>query len=302
MTSLPRAERPAGSSTAVRLASAAILIPAALAGLVLGGPVFLAMIGAAVALLVNEWCTMSTPKGARRLAAIMTLGILGVAVAASLGMLAAAWIGMLAAATAAAVTAGLVGERPGDVAYGVIYIAPAVLALVWLRGLPHGLEWVLMTFFITWAADSAAFAVGRMARGPKLWPELSPNKTWSGFAGGLVGAMAPPVALVLLHPGARHELPIVLGMAPFRLVIDSTGLHWWGAALVGLIGGLATMGGDLWESFLKRRFGVKDSGELIPGHGGLLDRVDGLIFAVVVVAVTRLLHDFGLTHLWGLSA
>lgn len=71
--------------------------------------------------------------------------------------------------------------------------------------------------------------------------------------------------------------------------------------MVGLFGGLATMAGDLWESLLKRRFGVKDSGDLIPGHGGLLDRVDGLMFAVVVVAITRLAHDFGLTHLWGLS-
>ena len=183
----------------------------------------------------------------------------------------------------------------------MIYLAPAVLALVWLRGTEFGLEWTLMAFFITWAADSAAFAVGKFIGGPRLWPSLSPNKTWAGLVGGLIGAMMPPVALVLLHPGVHHQAPIVFGPSFARVVIESTGMHWWGAALVGLIGGLATMGGDLWESFLKRRFGVKDSGELIPGHGGLLDRVDGLLFAVMVVAATRLLHDFGLTHLWGLS-
>jgi phosphatidate cytidylyltransferase len=69
-----------------------------------------------------------------------------------------------------------------------------------------------------------------------------------------------------------------------------------GAALIGLAGGLATMAGDLWESMLKRRFGVKDSGDLIPGHGGLLDRVDGLMFAVMVFAIARLVVEFGWAH------
>ena len=294
MTSLPQADRPALSNTLRRVASAAVLIPAATAGLVVGGPVFLAMIGAGVFLLAHEWCSMSTPKGAKRLALVMTLGILAVAVAAYYQWNFAAWILLVVAATVAAMVAGLVGERPGDAAYGVIYLAPAILAIVWLRQLPNGLEWVLMTFFITWAADSAAYLVGRMVGGPKLWPQLSPNKTWSGFVGGLFGGVLPAVALVFL-------LPLSLGVAPVRLTLNTIDLSWWGAALVGLLGGLATMGGDLWESFLKRRFGVKDSGDLIPGHGGLLDRVDGLLFAVVVVSVARLMHDFGITHLWGLS-
>jgi phosphatidate cytidylyltransferase len=276
------------------VASAAVLIPAALFGLVVGGPVFLIMVGAGVFLLAREWCGMSTPRGARRLAWMMTLGILAVAVAAYVHLVVVAWILVVVSAALAAMVAGLVGERPGDAAYGVIYIAPAILALVWLRVQNHGLEWALMTFFITWASDSAAYAVGRLARGPKLAPQLSPNKTWSGFVGGLLGAVLPPVALVFL-------LPVTLGFAPFQLSLGTINLTWWGAALVGLVGGVATMMGDLWESFLKRRFGVKDSGDLIPGHGGLLDRVDGLLFTVVVVAIARLLHDFGLTHVWGLS-
>ena len=125
---------------------------------------------------------------------------------------------------------------------------------------------------MTWAADIAAFAVGSVLKGPKLWPRFSPNKTWSGFAGGLVAAMAASAALtVALH--IKLSLPA--------------------AALMGLVGGLATMGGDLLESMLKRRFGVKDSGDLIPGHGGLLDRVDGLMFAILAVAVARLVHLAG---------
>jgi phosphatidate cytidylyltransferase len=104
-------------------------------------------------------------------------------------------------------------------------------------------------------------------KGPKLWPRISPNKTWSGFIGGLVCA-----SLVAL--GLAKAFPHIT-------------LTWPTALLVGLLGGLATMAGDLWESVLKRRFGVKDSGQLIPGHGGLLDRVDGLMFAAIVVAGCR---------------
>ncbi len=114
-----------------------------------------------------------------------------------------------------------------------------------------------------------------MLKGPKLWPRFSPNKTWSGFVGGLVVAMAAA--------GAMSRLPW------FNLNLVA-------AVLIGLAGGLATMAGDLWESALKRRFGVKDSGDLIPGHGGLLDRVDGLLFAVVVIAGARLVNHLGWGH------
>ena len=108
----------------------------------------------------------------------------------------------------------------------------------------------------TWAADIGAFLVGNALKGPKLWPRYSPNKTWSGFFGGLVAASAVSVAI------AGVPLP-PFGQPLIRLSLA-------GAALIGLIAGLATMMGDLWESMLKRRFGVKDSGDLIPGHGGLL--------------------------------
>ncbi|MCX8497783.1 MAG: CDP-archaeol synthase, partial [Caulobacteraceae bacterium] len=107
---------------------------------------------------------------------------------------------------------------------------------------------------------------------PKLWPKFSPNKTWSGFVGGLAGAVVAAIAVAVLS-----RLKISIGAA----------------AAVGLVGGLATMTGDLWESILKRRYGVKDSGDLIPGHGGLLDRVDGLMFAAVIVAGARLIAFIG---------
>jgi phosphatidate cytidylyltransferase len=165
-------------------------------------------------------------------------------------------------------------ERATDGAYGVLYIAPACLALVWLIGSPQGPGWTLMLFAVTWGADVSAFLLGSALKGPKLWPRYSPNKTWSGFFGGLAGAVIAAVAVAasLMH------------------------LSLLGAGVIGFAGGLATMAGDLWESMLKRRFGVKDSGDLIPGHGGLLDRVDGLMFAVMVFAVARLVVKLGWAH------
>lgn len=130
----------------------------------------------------------------------------------------------------------------------------------------------IFAFLIAWAADSAAFAAGKFFGGPKLWPRYSPNKTWAGFAGGLIAGM--------LTAGALSDI---------------TGLfkHDTSASVVGLLVALATMAGDLWESALKRRFGVKDAGTLIPGHGGLLDRVDGLMFAIVAIGGIRLLVMLG---------
>jgi phosphatidate cytidylyltransferase len=186
-----------------------------------------------------------------------------------------AWGVLLLSAAAAAVVARGVAERPADAAFGVLYIAPAALCLVWLRGTDQGNWWVLMLFAATWAADIGAFAVGSTLRGPKLWPRFSPNKTWSGFVGGLLAAMAAGTLMALL-PAFQLNL--------------------WAAASIGFTVGLATMAGDLWESALKRRFGVKDSGDLIPGHGGLLDRVDGLMFAVVVMAALRLANHWGWGH------
>ena len=174
---------------------------------------------------------------------------------------------------AAAVARGS-GARPMDAAYGVLYSAPAGLLMVWLIETSQGAGWTLMLFATTWAADIAAFLVGSLLKGPKLWPRFSPNKTWSGFIGGLAAAVVAAVAIAAWF--------MKLSLA--------------GAALIGLAGGLATMAGDLWESILKRRFGVKDSGDLIPGHGGLLDRVDGLMFAVVVFAVARSIVRFGWAH------
>ena len=121
------------------------------------------------------------------------------------------------------------------------------------------------------------------------------------LAGGVVASLILAPRFNRLR-GRRWMVPVAYAVSGAAFLACMRTSQFETLAFLHALGGLATMGGDLWESFLKRRFGVKDSGDLIPGHGGLLDRVDGLLFTVVVVAITRLLHDFGLTHLWGLSA
>lgn len=283
---MPRARRFDWDNLALRIASGVVLAAVVLY-LVWYDPFgvgFLTLIALAMALMSYEWARMAARTSWARVAIVMAIAVVSVVLLTYFNHLewAAAMIGVGMLATAF-VSRGVVLRR-FDAAYGVLYVAPAGLALTWLRygpplsglnGTPwQGAGWTIMLLATTWAADICAFATGNALKGPKLWPRFSPNKTWSGFYGGLVGAAAAAVgvAALLMH------------------------LSLLGAAVTGLAGGLATMMGDLWESMLKRRFGVKDSGDLIPGHGGLLDRVDGLMFAIMVFAAARLIVHFGWAH------
>ena len=258
-----------------------MLIPAVVGVVFAGGPLFLLLVVIAVALLSYEWGAMCAPRTPIRVA----LGV-GAPVMLAVGLAYAgrnlwAWSAVLLGAALCAFVAKGRLERRADAAYGVIYIAPACVSLIWIRNEADGVFWTLLAFAVSWAADSAAFATGSVLKGPKLWPRFSPNKTWSGFFGGLLAAAAAAAAMAM-----------IAAASPFidARIIPSA------AALVGLLGGLATMAGDLWESAIKRRFGVKDSGDLIPGHGGLLDRVDGFLFCVIVIAVARLVDHLGWGH------
>lgn len=274
MTSVPRAKRFDWTNLRLRAMSAILLAPLAVVAVWVGEWVLLVVLAAAAALLANEWSLMSAPRSPLKVALAITAGILAALFTAHFGHYGIAWVIVTASSLVCALVARGAAERPWDAAFGALYIGVPCLALSWLRYAPQGLNWTILLFAVTWAADIAAFAVGSVLKGPKLWPRFSPNKTWSGFVGGLVAAMLASVAVAL----ASH---VKLSAAA--------------AALMGLVGGLATMGGDLLESMLKRRFGVKDSGDLIPGHGGLLDRVDGLMFAIIAVAIARLIHLEGWT-------
>lgn len=281
MTSLPRVDRFDWRNFGVRAASGVVLASITVWAVrvfheppgLMGAP-YLTMISVAGALLSIEWGAMAAPTQAVRAAATTTLAVVMVVLLAYLRDYLAAWTVIALGATLAGALAKLSGARAVDAAYGVLYIAPAGLLMVWLVETRQGAGWTLMLFATTWAADIAAFLVGNLLKGPKLWPRFSPNKTWSGFFGGLVAGLAASVCV------AATLMQLSL----------------FGAALIGLLGGFATMAGDLWESILKRRFGVKDSGDLIPGHGGLLDRVDGLMFAVLVFAAARIVVYLGWAH------
>ncbi|MGI9507260.1 MAG: phosphatidate cytidylyltransferase, partial [Geminicoccaceae bacterium] len=162
----------------------------------------------------------------------------------------------------------IAGAAPLWTGLGVLYLSVPLLAMVWLRALPEiGLVTILWLFFVVWSTDIMAYVVGRKVGGAKLAPSISPGKTWSGLLGGMAGA-----AIV----GAVMSF----AMEPFRLLPS-----------ILLAAGLAVVAqiGDLAESALKRQAGVKDSGGLIPGHGGLFDRIDGLLFAAPVLAVVMML-------------
>jgi phosphatidate cytidylyltransferase len=167
---------------------------------------------------------------------------------------------------------GLTRGRPLLRLLTVAYTLAAIVALLWLRHQPgDGRETIIWIVACIWATDIGAYAVGRAAGGAKLAPRISPGKTWSGLFGGMAWAAVASSAVGYAF-GLGHT---------FTLAAIGAGL-----AVVGQMG-------DLFESAAKRRAGVKDSGTLIPGHGGLLDRVDGLLAILVVVALTRLIVGGG---------
>jgi phosphatidate cytidylyltransferase len=281
MTSPSPAKRFNWGNLRIRVASATVLVPTVVAAVWFGGVWFLALIAVGVALLAREWALMSAKRSALGVALAIGVAVLIAALVGFRNHYYLVWPTVVIGALAAALMARGAVERRADAAYGVIYIAPACISLIWLRQSPGGLTWTLLLFVVTWFADIFAFVVGSLLKGPKLWPRFSPNKTWSGFFGGLVAATIGALGIEALAE-ALHVTRM-----------PATGLAWTTLAVLGLLGGLSTMMGDLWESMLKRRFGVKDSGDLIPGHGGMLDRVDGLMFAAIVVAGIRLLVQWG---------
>jgi phosphatidate cytidylyltransferase len=279
MTSPSPAKRFNWSNLRTRVVSATVLVPTVVAAVWFGDVWYLGLILVGVALLAREWAEMSARRAALGVAVAIGAAVAISVIVAFRGHYYITWPVVVIGALAAALMARGAVERRADAAYGVVYIAPAVIAMIWLRRMDAGLSWTLLMFTVTWFADIFAFAVGSLLKGPKLWPRYSPNKTWSGFFGGLVAASLGAIGIVALS----QALP----------ALPDLHLAWPVAAVIGLLGGLATMAGDLWESMLKRRFGVKDSGDLIPGHGGMLDRVDGLMFAAIVVAGARLLDQWG---------
>ncbi len=247
----------------VRLISALVLIPLALAAVVIGSPYFDALVVLVGALMAWEWMRLC---GGGRLTVAGAVAVVAVAAAAlAVSILSPAQAVMVATAGAAlvAAVAALSGGSPLWLGLGTLYAGLPCVAILWLRAEPAaGLETLLWLLVLVWAIDTGAYLVGRALGGPLLAPRISPKKTWSGLAGGVAAAAAVGVTAALLIEGASL---VVLGL---------------GSAVLALV----AQAGDLGESALKRHFGAKDSSGLIPGHGGVLDRVDGLVTVILLVA------------------
>jgi phosphatidate cytidylyltransferase len=269
---------PRWSDLRKRALSAAILAPAALACIWFGAEAWTAFIAIAIALLTWEWVHLC---GLRTRAAPGIAVPLAVGVACGFAVLEQPRVALLLLVMGFLATWAMAErwrhrrelDQPAlGLAAGVIYIGLAGVALIELRHDGEAGRYnVLFLFLVVWASDIGAYAAGRTLGGPKLAPAISPSKTWSGAAGGLAASVAVGVAAAMaMAPGSP-----------------------WRAVLVAALLGLATQAGDLLESWIKRRYRRKDSSALIPGHGGVLDRLDGLLAAAPVAALLSFQLGYG---------
>jgi phosphatidate cytidylyltransferase len=241
---------------------------------------FAGLVVAMTILAAYEWHRMVAAGNTHRIETAITAGSAAVAVAALLIArdVRPALLVLTAGAVVAAVLALRRGHNPFWQALGVIYLGLPALALVGLRTFPsRGALVIVGLFLIVWATDTGALIFGNLIGGPRLAPRLSPAKTWAGTFGGSVTAA------------------IIFGL--YILLLGGT---FWIGALFALFFSSVAHAGDLFESFVKRRFGIKNSGALIPGHGGVLDRMDSTLSASVVLALLVFLAHFN--PLFGVAA
>lgn len=251
---------------AIRVASAVVLAALALGATLLSPWSFLLLVMVGGGIVAWEWGRLTRGNGFDGTALISAVSASAVAILVSVGRADLALFVLAASAAAIGLTAFRSDGSFWSLA-GLTYAALPAASLMWLRGDPSsGAVAVLYLFAVAWTTDTASYAAGRLIGGPKLAPRISPKKTWSGF---IVGALAP--ALV--------------GYA-FAVALKDTSP--WRLALVSVAVALACQMGDLVESWVKRRFGAKDMSQMIPGHGGLLDRIDGLLFAAILAALIAL--------------
>ena len=262
--------KPAGTpmrDLGLRVASGVALALVVLGALWAGVLPFAIVVGIVGVVVAWEWGRIVRSSG---MDAILIIQTMAVAAGALLSAWSLAGMGLILVLVAAIISALLAfGERGHMAALGALYAGLPAVALVWFHHAALGFVAVLFLLLAVWATDTGAYFAGRLIGGPKLLPRISPNKTWSGLAGGIIAGSLVGLVLAL----ARSELPL-----PHMMV-------------AGALLGVVSQAGDLLESALKREYGVKDASALIPGHGGFMDRIDGLVAAVVAAAIYAVVVD-----------
>jgi phosphatidate cytidylyltransferase len=247
---------------ALRVYSALVLVPLAIAIAYVGGWPFAVFWGAAALGVLWEWTSLVVGADRR---SVLTTG------AASIVLTLALIVTGYPLAAVIVLTIGTLGTaalapaaRRKWVAGGLPYAAAVGMAPIILRSEGQdGFLAIILLFAIVWTTDIVAYFVGRAVGGPKLMPQISPKKTWSGAFGGIIGAV-----LMAIGFAKGLALPSLFPIAMLAVLLS-----------------VVAQAGDLFESFLKRRFGAKDSGHIIPGHGGLMDRLDGFVTAAALAAL-----------------
>jgi phosphatidate cytidylyltransferase len=262
-----RAGAPRSSELVLRVCSALVLVPLAIGTAYLGGWAFALFWGAAAIGVLWEWISLVAPSEER---SMLLIGGAALALAVALSGMGHALAAIVVLAMGALGVAALtLAPRRAWIAGAVVYAGALAVAPIVLRlDEEDGFLAVIFLFAIVWMTDIGAYFAGRALGGPKVVPQVSPNKTWAGAVGGLLAAILAAVAVAKLA-----ALSAIFPLAVLALALS-----------------VFAQAGDLFESFLKRRFHAKDSSHLIPGHGGLMDRLDGFVTASVAAALIGLLR------------
>lgn len=248
------------SNLYMRVVAALVLAPLTIVIAWLGGWIWACVVIAAAALLYFEWLMIVGVSGNRFAAAA---GIVALALAGVCLMLRRADVAVAVIVAGILFAAAMTNGRRGWVASGLVYAAAALVATILVRrDADLGFVALMFVLLVVWVTDIGGYFAGRGIGGPKLWPRVSPKKTWAGAIGGLVLALVVALGFALL--GFGRTIPLLL---------------------LGAVLSVVSQLGDLFESAVKRRFDVKDSSHIIPGHGGLMDRLDGFVAAIVFAAL-----------------
>ncbi len=256
-----------------RIVSALLLLPPVLGAVYMGGVWFAALLALGGTLMILEWCALTGGQGmlARAAAVLLLLLMLAAEYTGSFPSIAIFFAFLTSVALLGTVLIGRAAPRLGWLLVGISYVAFPIAALYWVRAGEGGGLWVLWILLVVWATDVGGYFAGKGIGGPKLAPRISPKKTWAGLIGGMALSALVTWLMNLIYPFTE---------SPYGLTLAAALLAVWAQV------------GDLLESAIKRHFGVKDSGGLIPGHGGLLDRVDGLVFVAPAVVLLFLVAPF----------